>query len=127
MVAFGWALVAAAFLGRVDLAVAVLIMGRDLWYTAEHEARHHHECGILQYMRLTTVKSCETLQYTGLITITYCGTLQYLRLATTTSYGTLQYISGTKSGGGFKFPQGLALNDLNLLEKTSARRLGIGS
>ena len=50
MVAFGWALVAAAFLGRVDLAVAVLIMGRDLWYTAEHEARHHHECGILQYM-----------------------------------------------------------------------------
>ena len=35
--------------------------------------------------------------------------------------------SGTKSGGGFKFPQGLALNDLNLVEKTSARRLGIGS
>ena len=92
MVAFGWALVAAAFLGRVDLAVAVLIMGRDLWYTAEHEARHHHECGILQYMRLTTVKSCETLQYTSLITITYCGTLQYMRLATTTSYGTLQYM-----------------------------------
>ena len=36
-------------------------------------------------------------------------------------------LSGTKSGGGFKFPKGLALNELNLVEKTSERRVGIGS